>query len=58
MLIEPPSSFLLEEEDCSEELISGLIENFEEAIERGLPPSRAIAAIIEWAAQECARLEK
>lgn len=61
MLIQviPPKAFerAFEEEDRSEELVSALIVHFEEAIERGLPPARGIAAIIQWAAQECARLE-
>ncbi len=35
---------------------SALIACFEEAIERGLSPNAAIAVVLEWAADECARL--
>ncbi len=37
---------------------SALIVCFEEAIERGLSPHAAIAAVLEWAADECARLNE
>jgi hypothetical protein len=37
-------------------LKSAVIADFEAAIERGLSPQSAIAAILDWAAEECARL--
>jgi hypothetical protein len=39
-----------------EELKNILIVSYETAVDRGLEPSAALAAILEWAAQECARL--
>ncbi len=39
----------------AEELKGALILSYEAAIERGLAPQNAIAAILVWAAEECAR---
>ncbi len=39
-----------------EELRSALIASFEAAIDRGVPPSLAMAAVVEFAASEIARL--
>jgi hypothetical protein len=50
--IQAPAS----EEEGVEALKSALIVGYEAAIDRGLPPSQAIAAILEWVAQECSRL--
>ena len=45
------------EMECTEELKSGLITSFETAINRGLPPQQAIATVLEWVSEECARLQ-
>lgn len=37
-------------------LESRLIESYEQAIDEGLPPSQAVAVILNWVAGECARL--
>jgi hypothetical protein len=44
------------EESSLEDLRSAVIASFEAALDRGLAPSDALATILEWAAQECARL--
>lgn len=44
--------------DHAQELKSALIESFETAIEHSLSPQRAIAAILEWVADECGRLSE
>jgi hypothetical protein len=41
-----------------EELKSILIVSYETAVGRGLEPSAALAAVLEWAAVECARLNE
>jgi len=41
-----------------EDLRAILIVSFETAVERGIEPSVALGAILEWAGQECARLSK
>ena len=45
------------DDESTEELKSGLIASFETAINRGLPPQLAIATVLEWVAEECARLQ-
>ncbi len=37
-------------------LESQLIQSYEQAIDEGLPPSQAVAVILNWVAGECARL--
>ena len=44
------------DEDCAGELKSALIAAFETAIDQGLPPQIAIATVLEWVSEECARL--
>ncbi len=44
------------EESLLEDLRSAVIASFETALDLGLSPSDAIATVLEWAAQECARL--
>jgi hypothetical protein len=46
------------EESSLEDLKSAVIASFATAIDRGLSPSDAMATILEWAAQECARLQR
>ncbi len=43
-------------EQDAEELKGVLIVTYETAVERGLPPQDALAAILTWVAEECARL--
>jgi hypothetical protein len=43
-------------EQSTDELKGALIVSYEAAIERGIPPHEAIAAVLVWAAEECARL--
>jgi hypothetical protein len=43
-------------QEQSEEFKSALIVCFEDAIDRGLAPSQAIAALLEFASQEVARI--
>ena len=38
------------------EFIGRLIEEYERAVENGLPANRAIASLLEWASRECPRL--
>ena len=45
------------DDEFSEELKRGLIASFETAINRGLPRQLAIAAVLEWVSEECARLQ-
>ncbi len=60
MLVEQiPTAAMFEriaEEKRVEDLKGILIISYETAVSRGLQPLAALAAIIEWAAQECARL--
>ena len=42
----------------SDELRSALIVSFENAVARGLSPQNAIAVILNWVADECARLNE
>ena len=44
------------DEECAGELKSALIAAFETAIDQGLPPQMAIATVLEWVSEECARL--
>jgi hypothetical protein len=44
------------EEECVEEFKSAILVCFEDAIDRGLAPSQAIAALLELASQEVARI--
>ena len=37
-------------------LKNALIAGYEQALEQGLTPSRALAVILSWAAEECDRL--
>ncbi len=41
--------------EASNELRSSLITSYERAIHNGLAPCRALAVILEWMAEECAR---
>jgi len=41
---------------ASEELKSRLIASYERAVDAGLMPCRALAVILEWVAEECARV--
>ncbi len=41
---------------ASEELKARVIVAYEQALRDGLPPSSALAAMLEWAAEECARV--
>jgi hypothetical protein len=43
-------------EECAGELKSALIAAFETAIDQGLTPQIAIATVLEWVSEECARL--
>ncbi len=43
--------------DLSEELKSGLIASFETVINRGLSRQMAIAMVLKWVSEECARLQ-
>ena len=45
------------DDDLSEELKSGLIASFETVINRGLSRQMAIATVLEWVSEECARLQ-
>jgi hypothetical protein len=47
----------MSEEGSLEDLRSAVIASFEAALDRGLSPSDALATILEWAAQECGRLQ-
>ena len=38
------------------EFVDRLIENYERAVEDGLPPNTAIASMLEWVSRECPRL--
>jgi len=40
----------------SEELKSRLIASYERAVDAGLMPCRALAVMLEWVAEECARI--
>jgi hypothetical protein len=44
------------DEECTGELKSALIAAFETAIDQGLAPHLAIATVLEWVSEECARL--
>jgi hypothetical protein len=44
------------DDKCAEELKSALIASFETAVDHGLPPQMALAAVLEWVSEECARL--
>ncbi len=44
------------DEECTGELKSALIAAFERAIDQELPPQIAIATVLEWVSEECARL--
>ncbi len=44
------------DDECSE-LKSGLRASFETAIHGGLPRQLAIATVLEWVSEECARLQ-
>jgi hypothetical protein len=44
------------DEECTGQLKSALIAAFETAIDQGLPPQNAIATVLEWVSEECARL--
>ena len=44
------------DDNCAEELKSTIIASFEAAVDHGLPPQMAIAAILEWVSEECAQL--
>ena len=44
------------DEGCTGELKSSLIAAFETAIDQGLSPQIAIATVLEWVSEECARL--
>ena len=41
---------------ASEKLTSLLITSYEQAIRNGLTPCRALSVMLEWIAEECARL--
>ncbi len=41
---------------ASEELKARLIIAYEQALQNGLTPHRALAVMLEWAAEECARV--
>ena len=43
-------------EQSAEDLKSLLIIGFETAIDQGLPPQRALGIVLEWVADECARI--
>ncbi len=43
-------------QDVEKELVGRIIEEYEHALQNGLPPHRAIASILEWASRECPRL--
>ena len=45
-------------EKSADDLKSLLIIGFETAIDQGLPPQKAVSVILEWAADECARLSE
>ena len=38
------------------EFMSRLIQEYEQAVQRGLPATRAMASLLEWAASECQHL--
>jgi hypothetical protein len=38
------------------ELVDRLIQEYERVVEKGLPPERAIASMLEWVSRECPRL--
>lgn len=38
------------------EFIDRFIENYERAVQDGLPPNTAIASLLEWVSRECPRL--
>ena len=44
------------DEECTGELKSALTAAFETAIDQGLSPQIAIATVLEWVSEECARL--
>ena len=46
----------LSREKSAEDLKSVVIASFEKAIDQGLPPYNALAVVLEWAAEESARL--
>ena len=44
------------QQNLERELIDRVIEVYEDAVEKGLCPQRAIASMLEWASRECPRL--
>ena len=45
------------DEECAVGMKSALIAAFETAVDQGLPPQMAIATVLEWVSEECARLQ-
>jgi hypothetical protein len=43
-------------DELAVEFIGRLIQEYERAVESGLPPSRAMACLIGWASGECERI--
>jgi hypothetical protein len=43
-------------EQLTNELVARIIQEYERALARGLPPSRAIASVVGWASDECHRI--
>ncbi len=51
-----PCEKRVEEQKGIEPLRSALIVSFETALDQGVPPQIALATVMEWVAEECARL--
>jgi hypothetical protein len=43
-------------EQLATDFIAKIIQEYERILERGLPPSRAIASVVGWASSECQRI--
>ena len=55
----PESNGRMEEEQVQRlgnEFMGRLIQEYEQAVQRGLPATRAMASLLEWAASECQHL--
>jgi hypothetical protein len=55
----PPAAVMQEEEaqaQLANDFVGRIIQEYERILERGLPPSRAIASVVGWASSECERI--
>jgi hypothetical protein len=55
----PSNEAMLEEEvlnHLANDFVARVIQEYERVLERGLPPSKAIASVVGWASGECQRI--